>query len=284
MLSKTLRNRPESSRGFTVIELLVASTILAIIAIIVYSTFATVLSSSETANDASDKLYTQTFLAKHLHENLTQAFSGWQAGAVFRPYSTAAEPISQVMPDALYTFIGENNGEEGALTFTSSAPLSGSSGLPGYFKQVTYEIVDGSDLEVPLRAANGGQPIDGPVLRVTEVPLMNYKNAIGGEVLSSYSDKLRQNVEDLEVAVPTWTFPVDGMEILFFDGEEWVDSWKQSEEERLPWAIDVTFYWRPWGAVNQTDEEDTFRMVVSIPGGAGIRNATPAYGRPERRP
>ena len=28
--------------------------------------------------------------------------------------------------------------------------------------------------------------------------------------------------------------------------------------------------------------EDEFRMVLAIPGGAGIRNATPAYGRPER--
>lgn len=256
--------------------------IVAVIAAIVFSTFVTVISSSETATDASDKLYTQTFLARHLQENLTQASSGWQAGAVYRPQSNAQEPVSQVMPESLYTFIGENNGTEGLLTFSTSTPLSGATGLPGYFKQVTYEIVDGSSVDVPLYVPGGGEKISGSILQVTEVPLMSYGDSLGGEVMSNYTDKLRRNAEDLEIAVPTWTFPVDGMEILYFDGEEWVDSWELEAEERLPWAIDVTFYWRPWGEVDKDAEEDTFRMVVSIPGGAGIHNATPAYGRPER--
>jgi prepilin-type N-terminal cleavage/methylation domain-containing protein len=267
--------------GFTIIELLIAMTIVAVIGIIVYSTFFTVLTSSEVATDASEKLYTQTFLARHLNENLTQAFPGWQAGAVFRPYSTPQEPISQVMPESLYTFVGENNGTEGLFTFSTSTPLAGASGLPGYFKQVTYEIVDASEVETAVQG-RGADSMSGSVLQITEVPLMSYDDALGGDVMSNYSDKLKQNAEELEIAIPTWTFPIDGMEMLFFDGEEWVDEWDHLAEERLPWAIDLIFYWQPWGQKIAQEDQETFRMVVSIPGGAGIRNATPAYGRPER--
>ena len=269
--------------GFTLIELMIAITISTVITGIVYASFSTVIIATETADRASEQLYTQSFLTRHLTDNVTQAYAGWQAGAVYRPYSDQATRVTQVMPQQIYTFIGTDNGEEDTLTFSTSTPISGATGLPGFFKQVTYELVDASDADLPEFSNSTGAKITGSVLQVTEVPLMGYDDAQGGKIMSDYNTKLKQNVERLEITTPVWVFPVDGMDIKYFDGEEWLDKWDMGVEERLPWAIDVTFIWRPWDEDgSDNNEEDTFRMALTIPGGAGIRNATPAYGRPER--
>lgn len=271
--------------GFTLIELMIAITILVVISGIVYASFSTVISATETATEASEQLYTQSFLTRHLTENITQAYAGWQAGAVYRPYSDQGSMITQVMPETIYAFIGTDNGTEDTLTFSTSTPLSGASGLPGFFKQVTYELVDAADADLPGLRSSSGEPVSGPVLRVTEVPLMSYQDSQGGRIMSDYFSALQENADRMEITTPVWVFPVDGMDIKYFDGEEWVDSWDSVIEERLPWGIEVEFIWRPWddGSLQGDEEEDTFRMVLSVPGGAGIRNATPAYGRPERQ-
>ena len=81
-----------------------------------------------------------------------------------------------------------------------------------------------------------------------------------------------------------WTFPIGAMEIKYHDGEDWVESWDIEEEERLPWAIEMTFYWSPWdddrsGGISM-DPDNQFRMVIAVPGGTGLSNATPEYSRP----
>lgn len=283
-----LKNSPTSHtlrrRGFTIIELLIAMVIVAIITMIVYSTFSSVIASTETADIAAEQLYTQTFLTRHLHSNTAQINSGWQPGAAYRPMSDANNPVVQVMPESLVLFQGIDNGVEDSITFTTTTGIAGLSGLPGYMKQVTYEIVDGSDIKIPASSPYAGAASKGPVLRVTEVPLMSYGDSLGGEVLADHVNKLQQNAEELGVATPVWTFPVGGMDIQYFNGEEWVKAWDMAVEERLPWALDITFEWRPWGqeisATPDENAENQFRMVVTIPAGAGIRNAAPAYGRP----
>lgn len=269
--------------GFTLIELMIAISILTVITAIVYASFSTVITATDTADEASEQLYTQSFLTRHLTENVTQAYPGWQAGAVYRPYSDQGNPVTQVMPEQIYTFLGKDNGTEDTLSFSTTTPLSGSTGLPGFLKQVTYELVDASDVDLPDFASTRGERFDGLVLQVTEVPLMSYGDSLGGQLLSDFHLKLKENAERLEITTPVWVFPVDGMDITYYDGEEWVEAWDSSQEERLPWAIDIEFIWRPWDEVESPDaEEESFHMVLTVPGGAGIRNATPAYGRPER--
>lgn len=283
MSNRISSHRRFDRRGFTIMELLIAMVIVAIISGIVYSTFTSVLASTETTNIAAEQLYTQSFLTRHIQSNFAQAHAGWQPGAVYRPVSDPQNTITQVMPESIFFFQGKDNGQEDSITFTTSAPISGMTGLPGFFKQVTYEIIDGSEIEMPASSPYYGFTASGPVLRVREVPLMSYGDSFGGQVMSDYANKLLQNAEELGVATPTWTFPVGGMNIRYFDGEEWVEEWDMALEERLPWALDFTFEWRPWGEEVSTasdDAENQFRMVVTIPAGAGIRNAAPAYGRP----
>ncbi|MFP6597970.1 MAG: prepilin-type N-terminal cleavage/methylation domain-containing protein [Candidatus Hydrogenedentota bacterium] len=284
MLSRLSEHGLRDRRGFTIMELLIAMVIVAIISAIVYSTFTSVLASTETTNIAAEQLYTQSFLTRHIQTNFTQAHPGWQPGAAYRPTSDPQNTVTQVMAESMFLFEGRDDGQEDSITFTASSPILGMSGLPGFLKQVTYEIIDGSEIEVPTGSPYAGFSTSGPVLRITEIPPMSYGDSLGAEAMSIDVERLQQDAEELGIATPTWTFPVGGMNILYFDGEEWVEDWDMALEERLPWALDFTFAWRPWGeearASTSESADNEFRMVVTIPAGVGIRNAAPAYGRP----
>ena len=206
-------HRRFDGRGFTIMELLIAMVIVAIISSIVYSTFTSVLASTETTNIAAEQLYTQSFLTRHIRTNFTQAHPGWQPGAAYRPLSDAQNTVTQVMPKSIFVFEGRDDGREDSITFTTSSLISGMSGLPGFLKLVTYEIVDGSDIEVPAGSPYAGFSASGPVLRIREVPLMSYGDGYGGETGRYQADERQRDAEEMGIATATWTFPVGGMDV-----------------------------------------------------------------------
>jgi len=278
-----MKNNPSiAQKGFTIIELLIAMIISGIVSAIVYATFSSVLESTETANLASEQLYTQSFLTRHLNNHVAQASSGWQPGAVFRPYSNDASPTTTVMPESLVLFEGLENGEEDSLSFTTTAPMFGVSGYPGFMKQVTYSIVDGESIEMPDGSPYAGHKAEGPVLLVTEVPVMSYNELQNGQSAEIRTQELKDYLEDLELSTPIWTFPVGAMEIRYYNGEDWVDSWDLTLEERLPWAIEVNLFWSPWGENRSVslEPDNQFTMIIAVPGGVGLENRSPEYARP----
>lgn len=272
-----------SRNGFTIIELLIAMIISAIVSAMVYATFNSVIASTETATEASDKLYTQTFLTRHLNTHIAQASSGWQPGAVFRPYTDESSPTTTVMQEALVLFNGVDNGEEDRLSFTTSVPMFGASGYPGFMKQVTYAIVDGESIEMPDGSPYVGHQAEGPVLLVTEVPVMSYTDLQVSQTAEIRVEDLKDQLEELELTTPMWTFPVGAMEVRYHDGENWVNEWDLALEERLPWAIEVNLFWSPWGENRSVsfEPDNQFQMVFTVPGGVGIENASPEYARPK---
>ena len=58
-------------RGFTILEVLIASTILAVVVSIVYASFAAVAAGMEDARLSDQALQLRRFLAKSLKANLT---------------------------------------------------------------------------------------------------------------------------------------------------------------------------------------------------------------------
>ena len=193
-----MKNKPRTiigRAGFTIIELLIAMILVGMVMGIVYSTFISVIISTETANVASEQLYTQSFLTRHLNSHISQASSGWQPGAVFRPYSNEATPVTHVMADGTFSFVGEDKGNEDSLSFTTSVPMNGVGGLPGYFKQVTYSIVDGESIEFPEGSPHAGSVPIGPVLLITEVPIMSYGGVNEGQLMADRVSAFRDHAE-----------------------------------------------------------------------------------------
>lgn len=275
-------------------ELLIAMVILVIITGVVYAAFSAVITSSETVRGASEQLHQRRFLVRQLKPNLTQAYQGWKPGAMHRLYSNqeAGLFVTESMDSyPLYWFRGENDtgtyGPADKLTFASTAPLMGHTSLPGHFKMVTLELVQEAPEETDTSLSIDDES-DTMFLRVTESPIMGYDES-GSTSRTNVADLryLTRLNEALDAESPVWTLPMRSMEIRYYNGEEWQDTWDSLEEERLPWMVELVFEFPSIGEDDDTfslDNEskrlNSFRMLVPLAGGLGVHNKTPEYGRP----
>ncbi|HDP34069.1 MAG TPA: type II secretion system protein, partial [Candidatus Hydrogenedentes bacterium] len=113
--------------GFTLLELLIAVSVLTVIVGLVHATFASITSSMALARDNADRLRFKQIVWRNLSTNLQGVYA--DAGCV--------------QPE--YQFLGKSaDGPHGAadnLRFATSLPLPGTRSLPGVSKIVTYELV-----------------------------------------------------------------------------------------------------------------------------------------------
>lgn len=272
--------------GFTLIELMVAILILSIVVSLVYMTFSTVASSTADARTLNAELQLGTFLRRNLVENLTQAYDPWLPGAALRFSSRSADVEDVAGSDSRYWFVGEDiegpNGPADTLVFASSAPLLGASGLPGFLKQVSYRISD-----EPVEDADYVPEVSA---LSTRSKLLLVETAIEGAVgasdagLSGSLD-FGSDAVDMPDADPAWNTPIRCMNIRYFDGEDWVDHWNSSGEGRLPWSVEFRITFARTEEELEAERFDDFSpiddpdllLVVSLPGGAGVYDAPPAY-------
>ena len=274
-----------SEGGFTVLELLVAMTMLAIILAIVYETFTIVIQSTEDARLASFEIRTRQFLSQSFKNNLAQATEGWSPGAAYRVSSmTEGEGSGQVVVErGVMRYLFE--GTEDSLTFVSSAPLAGNSGLPGLVKLVVYEVTD-APTDEDLMVEFGVEP--AMTLQVTESPLAVAITGFGGGLNFNAltRDRITQAAETSGMDSTGWDIPIDSISFQYFDGNDWQDTWDSQDMGRLPWAVDVriNFPASPDAPVDfdrDPLEAPDLRLVLIVPIGAGIRDEPPDYVRPE---
>ncbi len=212
--------RVRRAAGFTLLELLVAMTILTVVMAIVFASFTSVTTTTEEARVAIQEFKLQQFLMNNLRTNLTQVTQGWLHGAAFRSpqASSSANPLSD---NAYFPFMGEDEdgpfGPADSLSFVTSDRLASGLLLPGYLKKVTYALVDASGPEGRYMA-----------LQISEAPLAG-GNEEGEDDFFDFGPE----------SEPLWEVPVWSMEIRYFDGEDWVTEWDMEEEERLPWMLDL---------------------------------------------
>jgi len=202
------------ARGFTLLELLVATTVMSVAVSIVYATFVSVTDTMELTRENADRMLQQMALHRNLTENL---------GAIYADAAGLREEFQLAGTD--------ESGQYGAadsLRFCTSLPMPGAYALPGVMKIVEYKVVSGSDVDAAATGYPGDDPSrPGMALLITESPLA-YEEGVQGAV--SGSDQLPM----VQRAIPVASFDVQ-----YYDGtsQEWRTDWDSLDEQRLPWAV-----------------------------------------------
>ncbi|HUW60589.1 MAG TPA: prepilin-type N-terminal cleavage/methylation domain-containing protein [Candidatus Bathyarchaeia archaeon] len=125
-----MRIATRTRAGFTLLEVMVAISILIIITSIVYASLSSVVTATEIARVSAEEMRMRQFLARSFQTNLS---------------TIVADPIYE---DERYVLIGiSEKGSRGAmdsLEFASSAPVIGGASPPGAIKRVYYGAVANS--------------------------------------------------------------------------------------------------------------------------------------------
>jgi prepilin-type N-terminal cleavage/methylation domain-containing protein len=275
MRARTSVIRPRA--GFTLLEVLVAISILVIITSIVYASLSSVVTATEIARVSADEMRMRQFLARGFQLN----FSTIVADPVFR--------------DERYVLIGiSEKGSRGAMDsveFASSAPVIGGASPPGAFKRVYYGAVSNS----PGAGDEEGAPVGAMKLESSEQMMLDPTMAeeygtdffgdgggrpntfgrdssfgaggLSGRSSRSFGDRglsdrssskrgsdrtsdsssRRSGKSSRKPSLPEgetgqspgWNVPVDQFDVSFFDGYEWVEDWDSIEFGRMPWAVRI---------------------------------------------
>lgn len=278
-----MKNPVENKRGFTLLEVLIAMAILAIVCAIVYGSFYAVTESTIEARAASERAKTRQFVLRNLRGNLEQIAQGWLPGAADRITAGADEEVAAVT----FGFTGKDErgsaGPADSVEFVSLSPMPGALVLPGTVKRVKYEVTE-DDGGRPESIVGAYDPENPPAafLQVTEVPITLSEDPSDSNLFAV--------TEDDEGAV-RWLLPIRSMDIRYFDGKDWKDDWDGDEEGRLPWALDVRIN---LPSTAGREDEDQFRfdddreegpnaatdiqLIASLPSGVGINEPPPTYG------
>lgn len=248
--------------GFTLLEVLVATAILAVIAAIVYATLSTVIGSIETTRVQSEELRLRQFLVRSMSANFATIY------------------IDADRQDETFALLGtDENGAQGpadSIRFCSTAALQGGTAMPGDLKEVIYEVVESSknDDVVDTRMEDTEESFldeePSRMLRSIETPLL------GANVQEIDSSK-GTFVPDSAYESPSWTVPIRSMNIRYFDGEEWVDDWDSVAVGRLPWCVEIRLNFARTQAQLEREKEEDFSLtedpdmilVMPIPMGLG---------------
>lgn len=265
-MTMRLRNTFHRAAGFTMLEVLVAVTILAMICAIVYTSFVSVADTAEVARQSSADLRFQQYIYNSFSDNMSSIYTD--------------PPCLQ----QTYALIGEDEsgpfGAADSITFCTSLPLPGSMALPGVLRKVRYELVpeteyvagrmDRLTIDSAIQAPGGRM-----MLQVTETPLAPQEE---DEELSVDDELTADQARVRQI-------PVHSMDIYYYDGyeEDWVEDWDSLELKRMPWAIEVRINLARSEEQLQAlysqgvdlSETPDIRMTFPVPVGAGVLTQFP---------
>ena len=189
--------------GFTLLEVLVSMVILAIVLTIAYRVFTSSYSALDQINPERDLFHTARVILDRMTDEIQSAY---------------------YRPDLEYTgFVGESDEREDAprdsLAFSAMANFYWIKRVEGIkesdFLKISYTTVESEEDE-------------------TETVLMRRQDPS----LGSFEDDFEQ-IEFSERGVHQLADSVWGLDLMYFDGVEWVDEWNADEREGLPRAVEV---------------------------------------------
>lgn len=256
------RGGARRNAGFTLIEIMVAMTILVVLTGGLYVCFVSVADTAEIARTSTEELRARQYLWNHFRDHL---------GAI------APNPAGE------YALVGEDDsgpyGDADTLRFTSVLPMSGAKSLPGMVKTVEY-FIDDPSFEDPggFRTFEGeGAPEvtekEGVTLFIVEKPLVLLGGGEGDLFSAEY-------VNEEEVREWQREVPIRSINFEYYDGnaEEWVESWNSDETGLLPWAVRVQLNLAKtadqleaeWAEGIDPQEDFDLESVIMLPAGAGV--------------
>lgn len=191
--------------GFTLIEVLVATAILAIILGIVFGTFFYTVNNAEERQEYASLCQRASFILNNMAQTASSAcvpFAG--------RYPDMQEEKSVLEgTDAVV----DGFDADSLRTFTTN-PRFGARTRPAEIAFVSYETEPHKDFEGPELPLDKNNPL---LLKCTVQPL-----------LTKFDD---------EQTRPQWVLSVRSLNIDYFDGSEWLAEWRYEDQGMLPKAV-----------------------------------------------
>ncbi len=232
--------------GFTLLELLIAFTIMSIIVIIVYLGLDSISKGTDLARLSAEKMRIQRFLVNHF-------FHSFNALYIDSSFSASG-----------YQFVGTNEsgpyGPVDSIRFCTSLPMPGPTALPGIRRVVTYSFEDTSAPEGMSGFATDIYGISNNApqyMTITESPLILDEES----GFSSDFNSLPVNVIKV---------PLASLDIYYYDPvkQDWVEEWDSQSIQQMPWAVHIVAnLFDEYGQVSNASSngEGDIDLVIVLP-------------------
>ena len=248
--------------GFTLLELLIAVTVLVVIVGLVYGSFSSASLTMPLARADAERL--------RFRQILWRSFSG-NLQSIYADAACLQEELQ---------FLGENKdggfGPADQLRFVSALPMPGATALPGILRVVSYTVTSRAETDSAIAAA---LPVTGSgsdtILLIREEPYQLQSQGF-------YNDARSASGEVFEQAVP-----IASMNIQYFDPskKEWQDQWNSLEERRIPGGIWIRINFARTEEDRQADyaagidlnEHPDFEFMLSFPMGRNVEYPFPDF-------
>ncbi|NLN94417.1 MAG: type II secretion system protein [Candidatus Hydrogenedens sp.] len=255
-----MRNKSFKS-GFTLLELLIAMTVLVAIVGIVYSSFSSVTMTMGLARVDAERLRFRQILWRSFSQNLQSVYVD---AACLQPE---------------YGFIGENKdsgfGPADTLRFVSALPMPGAGALPGIYRVVSYTVTNRAETDSAIAASLPLESENSNILLIREEPFQLESQGFFHDAQGVTGDVFEQAV------------PVASMDVQYFDSgsNEWVDDWDSSEERRLPGGVWIKVNFArsdedrhaDYAAGIDLNEHPDFEFMMSFPLGRNVEYPFPDF-------
>jgi prepilin-type N-terminal cleavage/methylation domain-containing protein len=198
-----------SQSGFTILEVLVAVTVLAMMTTIVFSVFFYTITNAEQLEERAALRHRAGFILGDISRTVSSAYA---------PYAGMDIGEGDGRPAFLGASAPFEEGRAGSLgVFTTNPRLA--AGTPGGdIAYVSYQLTESADVEdAPGWVAEEDNPL---VLLCAVEPLLAIDDGEDGRFT-------------------TWALNVHSLNLEYFDGDEWLTEWDSESQEGYPSAVKI---------------------------------------------
>jgi prepilin-type N-terminal cleavage/methylation domain-containing protein len=218
----------QSGSGFTLIEVVVATAILALIFSIVFGSFFYTINNAEEQEERASIYHRANFILNNISENISSAYVPLSTLKSESQESENATVLAQPAEEEEETqpvFAGKDASDKEADTDSLSAFIAnirfGGSANGGGFVYVKYDVVSADEAGEEEVFSDVNNPF---LLRCS--------------VESPFFSK---ETEELDEQAQTWDWElsVRSFSVEYSDGAGWLNEWSYEEKKELPMAIKV---------------------------------------------